>query len=555
MLTRRDLLTAAAALAGAAPAPARGRLGQDDLLAMRPVGNVTLLHVADLHARLEPLWYREPALNPGAGAAAGQPPHLTAEAFLEAYGLARGSPEAYALTCLDFPELARRYGRMGGLDRLATLIGAIRAERPGRTLLLDGGDSLQGSWSALQTRGGDMARALRALGIEATTGHWEFTYGEARIAELPAELGCPFLAGNVVDAEWEEPALAGTATFERGGIKIGVIGQAFPYVPVAHPRRLVPSWSFGIREERIAAAAEHLRAEGAALVALLSHDGFDVDRKLAGRVPGLDVILTAHTHDALPQPLRVGRTLLVASGSHGKFLSRLDLDVRAGEIRDWSYRLIPVLAEAIAPDPAMTALIRELRAPFAAEEGRVLGRSEALLYRRGTVNGTWDDLICAALLERLDAEIAFSPGFRWGPSLLPGEDVTMGDVWAQTAITYPATWRRTLTGEAIMALLEDVADNLFNPDPYYQQGGDMVRVGGLAFTLDPKAPMGRRIGSPTILRTGRPLEASGRYAVAGWAAVGEEADGPPVWEPVAAWIRARGSFAVAPSGVARLAGA
>lgn len=562
MLTRRDLLAAAASLAAFPPllgnlgrALAQARLTQADLLAFKPVGNVTLLHVADIHAQLLPVWFREPSYNLGVGEAAGRPPHITSRDFLETYGIAPGSAEAYALTEVDFVALAATYGRMGGLDRLATLVKAIRAERAGAALLLEGGDSLQGSWGALQTRGGDMAQALKALGIEATTGHFEFTYGEERVQELIEELGCPFLAANVVDNEWQEPVFEPTATFERGGVKIAVIGQAFPYTPVANPRWLCPNWSFGIREERIAELALAARGDGADLVVLLSHNGFDVDRKLARRVEGIDVILTAHTHDALPQPVQVGRTLLIASGSNGKFLSRLDLDVQGGEVRDWSYRLIPVLADAIAPDPEMAALVSELRAPFAADLERRLGRTEGLLYRRGNTNGTWDDLICAALMEQRDAEIVLSPGFRWGPSLLPGEEITMEDVWAQTAITYPAAYRTEMTGQQLKDILEDVADNLFNPDPYYQQGGDMVRVGGLAFSLAPNRPIGSRIGDLVVTRTNTPLEADKRYVVSGWASVNEGTQGPPVWEPIAAWIEARKTVRIEPSGAVRLIGA
>jgi sulfur-oxidizing protein SoxB len=535
MLTRRDLLQislAAAGLGVSSRAMAQQRLTQEDLLRFEPVGQLTLIHIADLHAQLVPIHFREPSWNIGVGEARGQPPHLTGADLLQRYGLASGSAGAHALTDQDFTALARTYGRMGGLDRIATIVKAIRAARPGRTLLLDGGDSWQGSYTSLQTRGEDMVRAMQPLGIDAMTAHWEFTYGEARVKELATRLGFPFLATNVRDKTWDEDVFPGQAIFERSGLRIGVIGQAFPYTPIANPRYLIPEWSFGIQEDALRARVAKLRDDGVDLVVLLSHNGFDVDRKLAARIDGIDVILTGHTHDALPEPLRVNRTLLIASGSHGKFVSRLDLDVKNREIADFHYRLIPVFADAIAPDPDMAALIAALRAPYEGELNRVLGRTETLLYRRGNLAGTVDDLICDALLTERDAEIALSPGFRWGTTLLPGQDIRAEDVYAQTAITYPSVYRQEFTGTFLKEILEDVADNLFNPDPYYQQGSDMVRTGGLSFTIDVTASMGQRIADLRATRTGELIVPGKTYVVAGWASVSEGVDGPPVWELV-----------------------
>ena len=466
---------------------------QEDLLRFKATGQVTLLNFTDLHAQLVPLYFREPSANLGVGADKGLPPHLVGEKLLEAYKLGRGSAEAYALACTDFEGLARTYGRIGGLDRMATLVGAIRAERGDKVLLLDGGDTWQGSYTALQTKGADMVRLMNALKPDAMTAHWEFTYGAKRVEELVKELKFPFLAGNVKEATWGDPVFQPSAVFERGGLRIGVIGQAFPYTPVANPRYLIPDWSFGIEEEKIAANVEKLRADKVDLVVLLSHNGFDVDRKLAGRVKGIDVILTGHTHDALPAPVKVGDTLLIAAGSHGKFLARLDLEVRDKRIQSYEFRLIPVLSDAIAPDPDMAAMIRDVREPHLDKLDKVLGRTDSLLYRRGNFNGTFDDLICQALLAERDVEIALSPGFRWGASLLPGQEITGDDLFNQTAITYPAAYRTEMTGAYLKEVLEDVADNLFNPDPYYQQGGDMVRAGGLAYTLTIDKPAGQRI--------------------------------------------------------------
>jgi sulfur-oxidizing protein SoxB len=560
MLSRRDFLQVAVATAAILPQPstralAQQRLTQDELLRFDPLGNVTLVHIADLHAQLLPVLLREPSVNIGVAEAKGLVPHIGGSDFLNLYGIAPGSPAAYALTALDFAALAVSYGRLGGLDRIATILKAIRAERGERVVFLDGGDTWQNSYTSLHTRGQDMVDTMALLRPDAMVGHWEFTLGAERVKELVDQLGFPFLAQNVRDTEWNEPVFDAMTTMERGGVRIAVIGQALPYTPIANPRWLIPGWSFGIRESDLQANVEKARREGAALVVLLSHNGFDVDRKLAARVHGIDVILTAHTHDALPQPVRVGRTLLVASGSHGKFVARLDLDVRGGEIKDYRFKLIPVFSEAIAPDAGMAEKIRTLRAPHDAMLREPVGRTQSLLYRRGNFNGTLDDVICDALLAERDAEIALSPGFRWGASVLPESEITREDVYNATAITYPAAYRMRMTGARLKEVLEDVADNLFNPDPFYQQGGDMVRVGGLSYTIDIRKPMGSRISDLQLLRTDTPLVADKDYAVAGWASVNEGTEGPPIWDVVINHLTAKRVVAPKESGRVRVIGA
>jgi sulfur-oxidizing protein SoxB len=558
MLSRRELLQVAAATAAIVPnfssRALAQRLTQAELLSFEPLGNVTLLHVTDVHGQLMPVYFREPSSNLGAGDAKGLPPHVTGKEYLTRFGIPERSAASYALSAEDFTALAQSYGRIGGLDRLATAVKAVRAERGEKVLLLDGGDTWQGSLGANRTRGQDMADCFALLKPDAMTGHWEFTYGAERVKELADSLGFPFLALNIRDTEWQEPVFEPYKLFEKGGVKIAVLGQAFPYTPVANPRWMIPTWSFGIREEDVRATVAKARAAGAQLVVLLSHNGFDVDRKLAARVPGIDVILTGHTHDALPQAMRVGKTLLIASGSHGKFLSRLDLDVQDGAVKDFRYKLIPLFADAIAPEPEMAAAIAKARAPFAAELAREVGRSESLLYRRGNFAGTFDDLICAAIMQGRDAEIALSPGFRWGASVLPGSAITVEDIHNATAITYPQVYRQSMTGARLKEILEDVADNLFNPDPYYQQGGDMVRCGGLGYTIDTGKPIGSRISGLTHLKSGKPIEAAREYTVAGWASVNEGTEGPPVWGLVERYVAAQKTVRVEPNTSVRVIG-
>ena len=545
-VSRRDFLTlvAIAGGLGAAPTPRAlaAALEPDRLLDFRALGNVTLLHMTDPHATLLPVYYREPDTLIGVGAEAGTPPYLTGEAFLRAYGLSRGTPEAYALTHLDFAALAARYGRMGGYGHLASLAKRIRAERPGRTLLLDGGDTLQGSATALWTRGEDMVRVMNQLGVDVFTPHWEFTHGIERVKELFGDRETrglftgDFVCHNCKALNWDEPVFHPYAVKELGGVRAGVIGQAFPYVPVSHPRRFVPDLTFGIQEDQAQKLVHELRdARKVDLVVVLSHNGIATDLKMASRVRGLDVILGGHTHDALPRPIAVGKTLIINSGAHGKFLSRLDLDVRGGEVKAHRYKLIPVLSNHVPEDPDMAALIRRIRAPYEARLRERLAVSESLLYRRGNFNGSFDEILLDALLKRLDTEVAFSPGFRWGVTVVPGQEIALEDVYSHTGLTYPNTLVRELSGAEIHQIMEDVADNLFHPDPYYRQGGDMLRVGGITYTIDPRQRLGRRISEVTV--SGKPIEPARRYKTASWASVGVEAPGPPAFEVVAAHLR------------------
>ena len=556
MIARRHFLQAglaASALWGASGfgnwsrLAAQQRLRQEDLIGTGGPGNVTLIHITDIHAQTQPIWFREPEINLGVGEARGLVPHVTGAAFRKLYGIEDGSPLDYALTYDDFVALGREYGRMGGLDRIATVLKAIRAERPD-ALLLDGGDTWQGSLPALRTEGADMVRLFNALGTDAMTSHWEFTLGIDRVNQIVEnELDPAFLGANIFDATWDEPAYEPFKMFERGGTAIAVIGQAFPYLPIANPSWMFPDLSFGVRQERMAEVVQEARDAGAEVVVVLSHNGFDVDRKMAAQVPGIDVILTGHTHDALPEPVLVGSTHLIASGSHGKFVSRVDLDVQDGALKGLTHRLIPIFSDVIAPDAEMTALVEETRAPFKDEMAEVLGTTDSLLYRRGNFNGTWDDLICNALISEREADIALSPGFRWGASLMPGQEITREDVFNATAMSYPEAYRSEMTGETLKLILEDVADNLFNPDPYYQQGGDMVRVGGMGYRIDIAQPQGSRVTEMTLLSSGEKIDSSKTYVVAGWASVNEGTEGPAIWDVVESHIRKQGTVSIDPN--------
>ena len=553
-IRRRDFLTLAggAALSGSAPRLARAAdsAGVYDL---ERFGNARILHITDTHAQLRPVFFREPSVNLGVGPMRGNPPHLVGTAFLARFGIRPDSADAYAFTCIAFEKAAARFGKLGGFAHLKTLVDRLRSEvASGRSLLLDGGDLWQGTGLANTLQGADMVDAANLLGVEAMTGHWEFTYGEKALRANLERFKGEFLAQNVFlteeaafnDAKAFDPAsgrvFKPSIIKELGGRRVAVIGQAFPYVPIAHPKRFTPDWTFGIRDEELQKLVDrHRNNDKVDAVVLLSHNGMDVDLKLASRVTGIDVILGGHTHDAVPQPIAVtnpgGVTLVTNAGSNGKFLAVLDLDLAKGKVANVRYRLLPVFSELLKPDPAMQALIDKLREPYALALDEKIADADRLLYRRGNFSGTMDQLICDALRRELNTEIALSPGFRWGTTALSGQPLTMEDVLAQTAVSYPQTYIQTMTGAQIKDVLEDICDNLFNADPYYQQGGDMVRVGGLSYACTPAESVGKRI-SDVRLHNGRALVAGKRYKVAGWASVNEQT-GAPIWDVVAKHLR------------------
>jgi sulfur-oxidizing protein SoxB len=547
-LNRREFLNVMAAgsacgmfgsWAGAASAAARG----DKLYDIPKFGNVSIMHFTDCHAQLTPIYFREPSVNLGVAGMRGKVPHLVGDALLKAYGIPAGSAMAHATTYLDFEKASRAFGKVGGFAHLATLVKRIRADRP-QAFLLDGGDTWQGSATALWTNGQDMVDACKLLGVNMMSPHWEFTLGAKRVEEIVAKDFAgkvEFLAQNVKTTDFGDQVFKPYVIREQNGIPVAVIGQAFPYTPIANPRYMVPDWSFGIQDDNMQKVVDEARSKGAKVVVVLSHNGMDVDLKMASRVRGIDAIFGGHTHDGVPQPVVVdnpgGKTLVTNAGSNSKFLGVMDFDVRDGKVSGFRYSLLPVFANMLAADREMQSLIDRVRAPYKAKLEEQLAITDGLLYRRGNFNGTFDQLICDALIEVKGADIAFSPGFRWGTSLLPGQAITREHVMDQTAITYPFTTVTPMNGDMIKTILEDVADNLFNPDPYYQQGGDMVRVGGLTYACEPGARMGSRISDMRL--NGQPIEASKTYRVAGWAPVAEGAKGEPIWEVVETWLKSK----------------
>ena len=546
-LSRREFLQllAVASMAGCAmPGTEKSKSSASTVEKMYdvpPKGNVSLMHFTDCHAQLLPVWFREPHINIGVGEMNGRPPHLVGSHLMKYFGIDPNTPQSYAFTHLDFVDAAQQYGKIGGFAHLSTLVKMLRQQRPG-ALLLDGGDTWQGSGTSLWTNAQDMVDACKLLGVDVMTGHWEFTFGADRVKEIinnDFKDSIDFVAQNVIDSEWEEAVFKPYTMKEMNGVQVAIIGQAFPYTPIANPGYLIPDWSFGIREDTMQKYVNKVREEGAQVVVVLSHNGMDVDIKMASRISGVDVIFGGHTHDAIPKPVEIkdpqgNRTLVINSGSNTKFLSLLDFDVQDGKIKDYQFTMLPIFANILKADPEMEAYIEKVRKPFQLELNTKLSTAGELLYRRGNFNGTFDQIILDAMMEIQDAEIGFSPGFRWGVSVLPGEAITLEHVMSQTAITYATATLTNISGEDVKLIMEDVADNLFNADPYYQQGGDMVRVGGLKYAIDPTKKIGERITDMEL--GGKPLDPKKKYRVAGWASVARPREGQPIWEIVEEYL-------------------
>lgn len=537
----------------AGPVSALAGSTQQDPYAIPKFGNTRLLHFTDTHAQLKPIYFREPNVNLGYGAAFGKAPHLVGRALTEKFALSKPSLE-HAFTYINFTEAALKYGKVGGFAHLKTLIDRLRSEVGiERSLLLDGGDTWQGSGTAYWTRGRDMVGACNLLGVDVMTGHWEFTYQEEEIHNLVEELDAEFIAQNIrvtEEALFDDAKAYDADTGhafkpytikEMDGVRVAVIGQAFPYTPIANPQRFIPNWSFGIRDNDMQELVNDIRAnEKPDAVVMLSHNGMDVDLKMASIVSGVDVILGGHTHDGVPGAIPVknegGTTLVTNAGSNGKFLGVMDLDIQNGKIKGYQYKLLPVFSNLLEADKEMASYIESVRQPYIETLSEELAVCDDLLYRRGNFNGTFDQVICDAQRAVGDAQISLSPGFRWGTTVLPGQAITMENVMDQTAITYPETYVREMTGAEIKLILEDVCDNLFNLDPYYQQGGDMVRLGGMDYVCDPLEKINYRI-SNMQLDDGTLIDASKKYKVAGWATVGSQSPGKPIWDVVSEYLR------------------
>ncbi|CAI8238675.1 MAG: Mannosylglucosyl-3-phosphoglycerate phosphatase [Arcobacter lacus] len=563
-LSRREFVYMMAAL-GATPvfANSHTRMANpsklEDYYKLDSFGNVRLMHMTDSHAQLLPVYFREPSVNLGFHGNYGKPPHIVGEKLLDYYGIKGNKRLEYAYSMVNFEEHAKAMGRVGGFAQIKTVVDYLKSNfGEDKTLLLDGGDTWQGSWSALQTRGKDMVGAMNLLGVDVAVGHWEFTYQAAEVLENVKMLNAEFLAQNVKvkeDALFEGTEIAEQAydedtghafkpytIKEMGGARVAIIGQAFPYTTIANPQRFIPDWTFSIDDEGMQELVDEVReTEKPDAVIVLSHNGYDTDKKMGEVCTGIDFIMGGHTHDGVPEAYPVknaeGTTYVCNAGSNGKFLNVLDLDIQNGKIKDFKFTLLPIFSDLIPEDPSMKKYIEDVRAPFKKDLDRVIATTEQTLFRRGNFNGSWDQIICDALIDVKGADISLSPGFRWGTSIMPGQDITFDDLATQTAMTYPETYARDIKGSDIKLILEDVADNLFNADPFYQQGGDMVRTGGISYRINPTAAMGKRITDITVTKTGEKIDANKLYKVAGWSTVGSKSPGEPVWETVETYLQ------------------
>lgn len=562
-ITRRDffhlagVLGASTFLAGCSSSTTTSSMLPSDISAstlmdMKPVGNVSILHICDLHAHLKPLYWREPSTLISAPELVGNPGFICGKNFMNYYGVKDDSLDAYFDTYLNFDELAKKFGKMGGVAHIKTIANEVRRDRGEQNVLfLDSGDTWQGTAVALWTKGEAIVKAQNDLGIDVMVGHWEFTYGKERVAELIGKLNAKFIAQNIINNDqwsdkFEELVFEPYTIKVVGGHKIGIIGQAFPFTSTANPKHFTEGWSFGINTESLQKYVDKLRIEEKVeAVLLLSHDGFSVDQEVAKKVKGIDFILSGHTHDPAPKPIKINNTVILISGSHGKYVSRLDLDIKNGKVVDYGYKLIPVASDLIPADPKTQALVNQIYAPYEEKLSEVLGKTKHTLYKRDTFFSTYDALIGDAIKDTMDSEIAFTPGYRWGTTIPAGSAVTLDSVFDMTAITYPEVYTFELKGDRIKALLEDIADNVFNANPMYQQGGDMSRLAGIHYEIKVGAQTGNRINNIKV--NGKPLDTNKNYKISSWGGnlqnAGtnlQESKIAPVYDVTANYIRKKG---------------
>ncbi len=526
-ISRRDFMHIAAifglgvATNGYAAPRSAADISLKDLYDFQAKGKVTLLHMCDLHAHIKPLYWREPSTLISAPNLVGTPGFLCGEAFAKHYGLEPSSLDAYFDTYMDFDVLAKKFGKMGGIAHIKTYLDHVRTERGNENVLfLDSGDTWQGTGVALKTGGEAIVKAQNYLGVDVMVGHWEFTYGKARVKELIGMLNAKFISQNIIGDDsfaddFEELIFKPYTIEEKGGAKIGIIGQSFPFTSTANPKEFTQGWSFGLRLDTLQKYVDELRNEHKVdCVVLLSHDGFSVDQEVARQVNGIDFILSGHTHDPSPQPITINKTVIVIAGSHGKYIGRLDVDIKDGKVKGYEYKLVPMASHMIPADPAGVKLVNELYAPFDAEFNEVLGKTKNMLYKRDTFFSTFDQLINDAILDEMKCDISFTPGYRWGTTVLAGDDILMDNVYEMCGITYPNVYTFELKGQHIASLLEDIADNVFNANPLYQQGGDMSRLGGATYDIAVANKAGKRITNLKI--GGKPIDLKKTYIVSSW---------------------------------------
>ncbi|HEX2981244.1 MAG TPA: bifunctional metallophosphatase/5'-nucleotidase [Anaerolineaceae bacterium] len=379
----------------------------------------------------------------------------------------------------------------GGYARIAGLLAQIRGEKPGSVLFCDCGDTLHGTYPAVQTRGQAVIPSLNALAPAAMTAHWEFAYTPPVLEEESQQLNFPMLALNVYYQGRRERPFPGSTIVESGGLRVGLIGLASNIVDKTMPPAFSQGLYFSLGREELPGEIERLRVEEHAdLIVLISHLGFPQDMQLMAHVPGVDVCLSAHTHHRLAQPVLQGKTLIIQSGSQGSFLGRLDLEVEDGSLSGFQHQLIEVTPDLPA-DPHVAELVRQAVDPFRAELEPVVGQTAVDLYRGEALQSSMDHFILAALLETTGASLAFSNGWRYGAPV-PAGDVRMRDLYNMVPMNPPISTVE-LTGLELREMIEENLEHTFARDPFRQMGGYVKRALGIKVYFKIENPFGQRV--------------------------------------------------------------
>lgn len=400
------------------------------------------------------------------------------------------------------------YIRAGGYPRISAYINKVRKEKDNKVVVLDGGDTFHGTLPVVDSKGMILTSYLNEMKIDAMTAHWEFAYGPKHFSSLLNALNYPMLAINCYDKTTDKLVFDPYLIKEVNGLKIGIIGIAATIIDKTMPQHFAEGLYFSLGNEELPGYIAELKDQDVDLVILLSHLGFPQEVKLAQEVDGIDVLLSAHTHNRVYEPALVNDTIIFQSGCHGSFLGHLDLVVENKKIVDYKHQLV-VLDESLDEDLDMKAAIEKDLEPYKEQLNKIVGRTGTDLNRSTVFESTMDNLLLQSMIDISGAELAFSNGWRYGAPI-PKGDIRENDLWNMIPVNPPLS-KVKLKGQEVWDMMEENLERTFSIDPYQQMGGYVKRVLGMNLYCKIENPYGERVQQ--IFVQGQALEKDRVYHV------------------------------------------